>query len=147
GVEVVLFAPVLSLNGHNLVSDHLTVAGERLGEAHFVGEGHNRDLILRFEIAERSDGRGANLIVERVDASGTIDEEDDREWEPLLTEMRDRLLDAILKDFELVLGQIADDASGLFLPGQDIYIHKLRSHLQGLRVRSGLSQDGDANQD
>src|SRR5262245_29763683 len=102
-----LFAMVLSLDGHHLVCDQLAVAGEGLSEGYFTGKGHDRDLILRLQVAEGLDRRGADLIVKRVNTAGAIYEQNDREWEPLLIEIRHGLLYPVLKDREITLGQTA----------------------------------------
>ena len=116
-VKVVLLAAVLWLDLEDLLSYQAAVASEALSQLNLVRKGHNCNFIFRFEASDSFDCCGANLIIEGVDATGPIDEQQYRNGSITAAEVRDGLLYAIFEQQNVVLFEIAEDAAGLRMNG------------------------------
>src|SRR5512133_1804940 len=79
----------------------------------------------------------ANFRAERIKTTSTIDEQQHRKRQAILTKMRNRLLDAVLRKREIIFCQIADYPRGLFVEHQRINGHQIDVNFDGLVRCSG----------
>jgi hypothetical protein len=122
----------------DLIGDQTPVARERLLKADLIREGHYRHFIFGLEAFDRLDGRGADLFIEGVYATGSIHQKQNRNWLFAPAEVRHGLLYTILEQHNVILGEVGQNAPGLFLDGKQVDDDQIGSQPESLLVGGRL---------
>src|SRR5262245_22396922 len=96
-----------------LFYNQLPVDGEVLNQLRICGEGYHRHLVALLQPIQCQQGARLNLFENGADAAAQIHEQNDREREPVLAEMRDLLSDAVFVQFKIGGLQPIDYLAGL----------------------------------